>query len=75
MGNDILAIFGVFGAAYGVLVFFVGRHVLHTMFDGGVIKTGATQGMLILAGGVILALLFVSGIVIKLMVILNVHKM
>lgn len=75
MDKERLAIFGVLGAACGVLFFLVGRHILHTMFGGAIITTGYTQGMLILASGVVLALLLVSGISIKLIMMLGVHKM
>ena len=75
MGKDRLVIFSVIGAAYGILLFFAGRHVLHTVFNGAVITTGHTQGILILAGGVVLVLLLVSGLSIKLMMMLGVHKM
>lgn len=75
MGQQILVILGAMGAGYGILMYFVGRHIFYTMFGGGILQVGSTAGTLITAAAAILVLLGAAAACVKLAMMLRIHHM
>lgn len=75
MGRQILGILGLLGSLYGVILYFIGRHIFRAIFGKDMFQVGSAEGTLITVIGVGLALVGTALACAKLATMFQIHKM
>lgn len=75
MGRQILVILGLLASLYGVVLYFAGRHLLHTMFGSDTLQLMSINDIIFTSLAVVITLVGTVLVCAKVAMSLQIHKM